>query len=795
MAQFVNMFDVDLKKRTSPMPLSQMVCEGNASANRIGAYVYDDGEAVTLGGTCTGLVMRADGTTVPLTGTISENSAYVVLDQSSCSIDGPIQVAVNWVSGSDVTTLLVAYGTVVNTTTGSYVQPSTPIPDIDQLLAEIEAMRTATAAANAAAEGALGNFAGAFSDATAYTAGQYVTYTDGKLYRFNVDHAAGAWAAADVTAVTAGGEIGELKSAIKAVATDGKICPAFQIGYLHGLPNNTPSNPGQNVNNNTVCATDYFSVTEAGKIYFDDTAYKLVICYYDSAKEYQTFVGWTTTSPYTLNTQYVYFVPEIRKIDETSFSDASVVDGTVYYTIETDIVRHEELNDVVSDLEDEIAGVASVKNISPDILPTLPINVYRTFDGYTCGLPFNQSDISGFTKIYVDSVNGVDTNSGDATHPVKTLSKAEYWMEKAAQQGKSAEIIIADGSVFYYDDLPANWDATYSIIIRAEGSARVFCGQKGTWTASSNHYVSAAFTGLNIVGCVDTSDVDDYGLYSAMIPLASEADVDTTPNSYYVDNTNKIAYVHPKTGATTDDIVVMNSNKFACDVLARKFASDGYIYVKGINFIGNSTARASIAQQASDAIKRMIYFDSCIFQHGCSSNAISANHFYYTYFVNCVGGYAKNDVFNYHFGYMADPTNALVVEVNCIGKEGGYYYGMSGTSDQISTCHDGANVLRCNTHGYNSDGSLIADVNGCYSVNLDCTVLNTGYDDAPGKVYAPYRFDNSSATRNGKTVMQNCYGYDSRNSKFVSAVDLIFNGLNYGGTIEATSLKVGKEMI
>ena len=151
MAQFANMFEVNLDSRSYPVSLVQTVSEGNVYSNRIGAYVYADGAPVNLGGACTGLVMRADGTTVPLTGYVEGNAAYVVLDQPSCAIPGPIQVAVNSVVGENITTLLVAYGTVIQTDTRNYVEPGTPLPDITELLAEIDNMREATAAAEAAA--------------------------------------------------------------------------------------------------------------------------------------------------------------------------------------------------------------------------------------------------------------------------------------------------------------------------------------------------------------------------------------------------------------------------------------------------------------------------------------------------------------------------------------------------------------------------------------------------------------------------------------------------------------------
>ena len=187
MAQFVNMFEVDLRKPTGPQPLRQMVAEGDAKGNRVGAIVTDDGAAVALGGSCVGKVVRADGATVPLTGTISGNQAYVVLDQASCAVEGPIQVAVCWVSGTNVTTLVVAYGTVVHTQTGNAVQPSTPIPDLAQLLAEIDEMREATAAAEAIVDSLEDQWP--FFDISKQEAGVYIDgdghIAQGNLYRLS----------------------------------------------------------------------------------------------------------------------------------------------------------------------------------------------------------------------------------------------------------------------------------------------------------------------------------------------------------------------------------------------------------------------------------------------------------------------------------------------------------------------------------------------------------------------------------------------------------------------------------
>ena len=151
MAQYVNMHPIDLNAGSAPvMPLGT-IYEGDHLGNRCGAIVTQNGAAVALGGNCAGTAILGDGSTVPLTGTIADNQAYVELDSVCYSVEGPISVFVKWVSGSLETTLIAFVGTVKLTETGAVIQPSTPIPDIAQLLAAIDDMEEATAAANAAA--------------------------------------------------------------------------------------------------------------------------------------------------------------------------------------------------------------------------------------------------------------------------------------------------------------------------------------------------------------------------------------------------------------------------------------------------------------------------------------------------------------------------------------------------------------------------------------------------------------------------------------------------------------------
>lgn len=151
MAQFGQMERVELNNGAAPVVQLKWLAQNNNKAHRVGAIVTQGGEPLPLGGNCSGTAILADGSTVPLTGVVSGNEAYVELNATCYTVEGTIIVSVTWISGQLQTTLLWAVGTVKITNTGTVIQPGDPIPNLEQLMAQITAMQEATAAANAAA--------------------------------------------------------------------------------------------------------------------------------------------------------------------------------------------------------------------------------------------------------------------------------------------------------------------------------------------------------------------------------------------------------------------------------------------------------------------------------------------------------------------------------------------------------------------------------------------------------------------------------------------------------------------
>ena len=141
MAQFVNIYPVDLQKGPVEVSLNRMYLE-DIKANRVGVTVTDGGAAVTLGGTCSGTAILSNGSTVAISGTTSGNQAYIELPSAVYTVDGPVEVFVNLTNGGVTATLLHGHGTVVQTDTGTVIDPGTIIPSVSAL---IDAIDTAVA--------------------------------------------------------------------------------------------------------------------------------------------------------------------------------------------------------------------------------------------------------------------------------------------------------------------------------------------------------------------------------------------------------------------------------------------------------------------------------------------------------------------------------------------------------------------------------------------------------------------------------------------------------------------------
>ena len=233
-------YNQDLNSAVKVQYLNGNVFSMDNNGNKIGVNVFQDGEPVTLTGSISADVIRSDGGTVAVSGTASDNQAYVVLPQACYAVPGVISIVIKITVSSDVTTLCAVVANVYQSSTDTVVDPGTIIPSVQTLISQIE---TAVASIPADYSSLWTSLAPAFSSSTSYQAGQYVTYNGG-VYRFTTAHS-GSWAAGDVTAVNIGGELSDVKSAVDEIDnivftyndSASEVSPVSNVttGYIYNL--------------------------------------------------------------------------------------------------------------------------------------------------------------------------------------------------------------------------------------------------------------------------------------------------------------------------------------------------------------------------------------------------------------------------------------------------------------------------------------------------------------------------------------------------------------------------------
>lgn len=188
----------------------------DSAGHRINVDVFDNGAPVSVGGSVSAEVVRSDGETVPVTGAVSANRAYVILPQAAYAVVGAVQITIKVTEGTTIVTIACFVAYVHESDTDITVDPGTIIPSVQALISQIE---TAVASIPADYSSLWTSLAPAFSTSTPYAVGQYVT-NSGMLYRFTTAHPAGTWNSAHVTAVNLGAEVYNLKSAFEMIGNE-----------------------------------------------------------------------------------------------------------------------------------------------------------------------------------------------------------------------------------------------------------------------------------------------------------------------------------------------------------------------------------------------------------------------------------------------------------------------------------------------------------------------------------------------------------------------------------------------
>lgn len=112
MAVIESWFDQDMNEIVKVRHLCGCVFDADNRGNLVGVRAYKNGSPFNLTGNCSGYCILANGATVPVSGVVSGNTAYIILPDTAYAVPGPISIILKLVTSTSITTLAAITSTV-----------------------------------------------------------------------------------------------------------------------------------------------------------------------------------------------------------------------------------------------------------------------------------------------------------------------------------------------------------------------------------------------------------------------------------------------------------------------------------------------------------------------------------------------------------------------------------------------------------------------------------------------------------------------------------------------------------
>ena len=327
----------------------------------------------------------------------------------------------------------------------------------------------------------------------------------------------------------------------------------------------------------------------------------------------------------------------------------------------------------------------------------------RTFNGITTDF-----DVSSLMptqgKTYYVKPNGNDSNSGeDRDHPLQKLSTA---IAKADVQ----TIIVMDG-IYNIGRVGGSFTKGINIIADTNAHPIFIMSRDKTWSKTNgyNYIYETTDSASTFYGVIKADTRDSYGDLLSYSLAASLADVEANENSYFV--SGNTIYVHSASSPQKLYVLVSGVNLHAT------LSNGDTLYVEGIEFIGGNYGGLRVTNGSSSK-KPLVLVKNCGF-----SRSYMGNDFYLQgcsgIVQNCYASHAADDGFNYHATLNVIPDS---IEIGCIGRFNGT---VGNNTNNGSTTHDAAKILRLNCEFFGNIGPNIADVDNSKSFNYGVVSLDS----------------------------------------------------------------------
>lgn len=148
-------FACDLDRGVDRTAIRPALLTGDKQAHTFRIAVRRSGADVALSGAgASGYFIRADGVTVPITGSVSGSAASVTLTEGCYNVPGRFQLVVKLALAGETSAVFWADGAVAASSTDAILDEEGVIPSLDELLAQIAATEAAAVSATEAASSA-----------------------------------------------------------------------------------------------------------------------------------------------------------------------------------------------------------------------------------------------------------------------------------------------------------------------------------------------------------------------------------------------------------------------------------------------------------------------------------------------------------------------------------------------------------------------------------------------------------------------------------------------------------------
>lgn len=338
-------------------------------------------------------------------------------------------------------------------------------------------------------------------------------------------------------------------------------------------------------------------------------------------------------------------------------------------------------------------------------------------DGTNFFTPFDVAVFKnvGGKNLYVDPVNGSDTNDGLGwITAVKSVQKA-YTLA-----ANNDTIICKSGVYKRAHVVTAGTNIEKNInIITDGGTVRWYQADDHTYTktaGATNVYQTAR---TNVTHVIDIQLLPINGESIALTKVNSIAECDALEGSYYNDGTNTYIHMFGNIAPNNNNAVILLQTGNP-GLSVTNATQNVNLYVEGIEFYGG-TANISIANSAT-YLTPNLYMKNCKLRYASTKNALNVLGGQYIFSQKCEASFSPLDGFNYH------AQNGQVVksiEVDCLGRGNGDNT-LSTNNNNGSTTHDGSKAIRINCTYYENMGVNCCDVTqDTMSINLGVSAFNS----------------------------------------------------------------------